>query len=114
MIRYLVTVYELPNVIAPEDTIACSGDEIQLFGSGANTYQWDNGFFNGELFVPETSGYHIVTGVDSNRCENTDTMYVEIKENPEISYTVTPVIYGNDANIMVSGEPLGRLWYCRV
>ena len=98
----LVTVYELPNVIAPEDTIACSGDEIQLFGSGANTYQWDNGFFNGELFIPEISGYHIVTGVDSNRCENTDTMYVEIKENPEISYTVTPVIYGNDANIMVT------------
>ena len=98
----LVTVNELPNVIAPNDTIACDGDEIQLFGSGANAYQWDNGYFNGELFIPETSGYHVVTGVDSNRCENTDTMYIEIKENPEISYTVSPVIYGNDANIMVT------------
>ena len=29
-------------------------------------------------------------------------MYVELKENPEISYTVKPVIYGNDANIMVT------------
>ena len=98
----LVTVFDLPNVIAPDDTVVCKGDEIQLFGAGANTYQWDNGYFNGEPFEPETSGYHIVTGVDSNRCENTDTMYIELMENPSISYTVKPVTFGNDASIMVS------------
>jgi gliding motility-associated-like protein len=104
-VRYdsvLVTVHDLPNVIAPNDTLACRGDEIQLFGLGANTYQWDNGYFNGELFIPETPGFHIVTGIDSNRCENTDTMYIEIKENPEINYTINPVVYGNDASIMVT------------
>ena len=91
----------LPNVAAAEDTIVCRGDGIQLYGSGAETYEWDYGFFNGELFSPETSGNYIVTGTDSNRCENSDTIYVAIMENPIIDYTVTPVVYGNDATIMV-------------
>ena len=97
-----MTVNSLPIVIAPEDTVVCLGDEIQLFGFGAETYEWNYGFFNGELFYPETSGNYIVIGTDPNRCENTDTMYIEIMENPVISYTISPVVYGNDANIMVT------------
>ena len=97
-----IIVNTLPNVIAPEDTVVCIGDEIQLFGSGAETYEWDYGFFNGELFYPEISGNYIVIGTDSNRCENKDSMFIEIMENPVINYTVSPVIYGNDANIMVT------------
>ena len=96
-----MVVNSLPDVVAPNDTVVCRGDEIQLFGSGAETYEWDYGFFNGELFIPEASGNYIVTGTDSNRCENTDTIYVEMMENPVIDYTVTPVVYGNDATIMV-------------
>ena len=96
-----MVVNSLPEVVAPNDTVVCRGDEIQLFGSGAETYEWDYGFFNGELFIPEASGNYIVTGTDSNRCENTDTIYVEMMENPIIDYTVTPVVYGNDATIMV-------------
>ena len=96
-----MVVNSLPEVVASNDTVVCRGDEIQLFGSGAETYEWDYGFFNGELFTPEASGTYIVTGTDSNRCENTDTIYVEMMENPVIDYTVTPVIYGNDATIMV-------------
>ena len=97
-----MTVNSLPVVIAPEDTIVCSGDEIQLYGSGAETYEWNYGFFDGELFSPEISGNYIVIGTDSNRCENIDSMFIEIMDNPVINYTVSPVIYGNDANIMVT------------
>ena len=28
-----MVVHSLPDVVAPNDTIVCSGDEIQLFGS---------------------------------------------------------------------------------
>jgi gliding motility-associated-like protein len=97
-----IIVNSLPNVIAPEDTVVCNGDEIQLFGSGAEAYEWNYGFFNGELFSPEISGNYIVIGTDSNRCENIDSMFIEIMENPVINYTVSPVIYGNDANIMLN------------
>ena len=97
-----IIVNSLPIVIAPEDTVVCSGDEIQLYGSGAEAYEWNFGFFNGELFSPEISGNYIVIGTDSNRCENIDSMSIEIMENPVINYTVSPVIYGNDANIMVT------------
>ena len=98
----LVTVFDLPNVMAPNDTVVCDGDEIQLFASGANNYDWDNGYFNGELFMPDNSGYHIVTGIDSNSCENSDTMYIELMDNPTITYSVNPVVFGNDASIMVT------------
>jgi gliding motility-associated-like protein len=92
----------LPYVVAPEDTVVCRGDEIQLYGSGAETYEWNYGIFNGELFSPEISRNYIVIGTDSNMCENKDSIFVEIMENPVINYTVSPVIYGNDANIMVT------------
>jgi len=52
--------------------------------------------------MPDNSGYHIVTGIDSNSCENSDTMYIELMDNPTITYSVNPVVFGNDASIMVT------------
>ena len=97
----IIDLFDLPNIKAPEDTTLCLGEEIQLFGSGAQTYLWDNGYFNGELLSPDYSSFYILTGIDSNGCRNFDTTYIEVTENPVISYTTTSVIYGNDATIMV-------------
>jgi gliding motility-associated-like protein len=97
----IIGLFDLPNVKAPEDTTLCLGEEIQLFGSGAQTYLWDNGYFDGELLSPDYSSFYILTGIDSNGCRNFDTTYIEVTENPVISYTTKSVIYGNDATIMV-------------
>ena len=96
-----INLFDLPNIKAPEDTILCLGDEIQLFGSGAQTYLWDNSYLDGELISPNYSSFYILTGIDSNGCRNLDTTYIEVTENPVISYTTTSAIYGDDATIMV-------------
>jgi hypothetical protein len=100
-----IFVNELPNVFAGNDTIVCELDELFLNGSGAVSYYWDMGIVDGISFIPDSSDLYTVLGIDSNGCENTDTIFVDIAPLPKISSVeVIDVEYGNDGAIFVDVE----------
>ncbi len=82
-----VTVNPLPAVSAGPDQTICAGDAATLSGSGANTYTWDNGVTDGLAFNPAATATYVVTGTDTNTCQNTDTVVVNVTPLPP-----TPVI----------------------
>mgnify|MGYP000562859004 CR=1 FL=1 len=85
-----IIVHELPDVYAGEDFYVCDGYEATLNGSGAGgagVYIWDNGVTDGVPFLQtETFIDYVVTGIDSNTCQNTDTIQVEVKLNPLVHF----------------------------
>lgn len=88
----LVTVYDLPAVIAGADLAVCEGQTATLTGSGADTYDWDNGIADNTPFTPTATTTFILTGTDANGCENTDTVLVTVNNLPAVNA-------GNDLTI---------------
>jgi len=88
-----VTVNPLPNVVGhvSADSI-CQGTAQVLTGSGAVTYQWDNGVADGDTFIqtihrPRGDSrvfYYTVTGTDANGCSNNNTDSVTIFFTPDV------------------------------
>ena len=64
-------------------TICGSPDTIQLVGTGASTYTWNNGVLNGQPFAPANGvTKYVVTGTDIRGCKNTDTVTVTVLPKP--------------------------------
>jgi hypothetical protein len=74
----IVTVNQLPSVNAGINQSICQGESITLIGIGATTYSWNNNVINNVAFVPLTSNNYIVTGTDSNGCQDKDTVLVTV------------------------------------
>lgn len=70
-----VLVHPLPIVDAGQDLNICFGALISLNASGAQSYIWDNGIVNGEIFSA-FSGIFTVIGIDEFGCKNTDQLEV--------------------------------------
>ncbi len=78
-----VTVNPLPAVNAGPDQTVCEGTQVTLSGSGANTYNWDNGITDNVAFTPAVGTVtYTVTGTDGNGCQNTDQVDVTVNPNP--------------------------------
>ena len=88
-----VLVHELPAVTAGVDaTEICLGDQVTFTGGGADTYTWDEGVIDGELFEPttaETTTY-TVTGTDGNGCVNTASVDVLVFALPTVTANADP------------------------
>ncbi|MBP6458576.1 MAG: gliding motility-associated C-terminal domain-containing protein [Crocinitomicaceae bacterium] len=78
-----VVVFDPPVVNGNDITICGSPDTIQLVGTGASTYTWNNGVLNGQPFVPANGvTKYVVTGTDIRGCKNTDTVTVTVLPKP--------------------------------
>ena len=88
-----VLVHELPTVTASvDDAEICLRDQITFTGGGADTYTWDEGVIDGELFEPttaETTTY-TVTGTDGNGCVNTASVDVLVFALPTVTANADP------------------------
>lgn len=84
-----VLFYPNPVVDAGPDVALCSGASIILAGSGAASYQWDQGVANGVAFVPSVIGstFYGVIGTDLNGCTDTDSLIVLVNPNPTVAFT---------------------------
>ena len=81
-----VTVNALPIVVANTSALAiCSGDDVTLSGSGANTYNWSNGVIDATAFTPATTQTYTVIGTDINNCVDSATITVVVNANPTVS-----------------------------
>jgi hypothetical protein len=85
----MVTVNAIPFVNAGIDQTVCTGNTVTLSGNGATTYSWNNGVSNGVGFNPTVSNEYIVTGIDINGCQGTDTVSVTVNNVSSSSLTET-------------------------
>ncbi len=79
-----VTVNALPTVGAGTDASICQGASTTLTGTGADTYNWDNGLGAGATHSPSpstTTTYTVTGTVTATGCQNTD----------QVTVTVTPL-----------------------
>lgn len=91
-----VTINGLPNVsyALSGGSIICNGGSVTLSGTGADTYTWDNGVLNGQLFSPITTMDYIVTGTSTTTgCSNTDTVTITV--NQPTTNTITESTCGD-------------------
>jgi gliding motility-associated-like protein len=88
----VVTVNPLPIVSAGVDQIICIGTSVTLSGSGAISYEWDNGITDGIQFTPFSSTTYTVIGTDVNGCKNSDNVNLIVNPLPIVGA-------GNDISI---------------
>ena len=80
-----VTVFDLPTVVAGNDTVIGIGGEAVLWATGTNNFVWTPEPSQcietncSEIYViPNQATLYIVDGVDGNTCHNYDTVLVDI------------------------------------
>lgn len=101
----LVTVFDLPTISAGPDLFVCEGDTVMLNGSGAISYEWDNGILNGQSFTPSLGNtVYTVIGTDVNGCKAQDFMILVVNTLPDVYAGVdVNVCEGNDIVLTGSG-----------
>jgi hypothetical protein len=85
----LLTILTAPTVVANllGFTEICAGDQITVYGSGADEYTWNNGVTDNVLFAPVAgTNDYIITGTNSTTgCTNKDTITIIVNQLPYIS-----------------------------
>lgn len=82
-----------PIVSAGPDQLICLGSYTIVTGSGAATYQWDNGVVNNQPFSPAATTTYTVTGTSAAGCQGTDQVVVAIEPPTNVAFSA-PVIAG--------------------
>ena len=80
----LVTVNQLPPVVAINDVAICRGDSTVLLATGAPSYTWTGGIQNGDYVSPSQTTTYYVTGTAANGCKKTDSVLVFVHQLPMI------------------------------
>lgn len=106
----IVTVNPLPDVVANADTTSiCIGNTVLLFGTGANSYLWDNGAINNAFNSPNVTTLYTVEGTDAKGCKNTDQIEITVYELPDVQITADTNLVCEGDSIILSGT--GALTY---
>ncbi|MEQ8580529.1 MAG: YHYH protein [Marinoscillum sp.] len=101
-----IVVNMLPTVVASATSLSvCSGEEITLTGSGADTYMWDHNVTDGESFIIALTTTFTVTGTDANGCTASDAITITVNEAPQITATAstTEICAGETVTLSGSG-----------
>ena len=110
-----VIVNMLPNVYAGADQTLCEGESTVLSGTGAVSYQWNNGITNNQAFNAMTTTTYIVTGTDINGCVNTDDVNVNVLLWPIVSINASgPTSFCEGDSVLltsVSESGMSYQWY---
>ncbi len=87
-----ITVEPQPTVNAGADTTICENESLLLFGTGAQTYVWDNGVVDSVAFNPSVGTVtYTVTGTNAGGCSNTDQIVVNTLVSPSANLVATPI-----------------------
>ncbi|EJF54027.1 hypothetical protein SapgrDRAFT_2361 [Saprospira grandis DSM 2844] len=78
-----ITVYPRPMVQANASAFSiCQGEPLLLYGSGANSYSWDNNVVDGQAFYPQSNGNYLLTGTDLNGCTAMSGISITVNPTP--------------------------------
>lgn len=92
-----VSIYPLPLIDAGEDEIICENQTIEIIASGGDNYTWNtNAWLTDNLdgsasVTPLQSSWFHVTGFNDFGCPGTDSVFVEVREAPELILNLEPV-----------------------
>lgn len=82
----LDVIVSIPAVeITSTASIVCAGTEVLLYGTGAQTYVWDNGIMDSVAFQIDTTATYSVIGTDSVGCMGSDVITITVNQNPDVS-----------------------------
>lgn len=86
-----IVVNSLPQVQlqGPANNGVCFGESVILSASGANSYSWDNGVVDGQSFTPQSAQSYTVTATDTNACQNTASIFVDVYALPALVLFLT-------------------------
>jgi gliding motility-associated-like protein len=80
-----VIVNAQPQVSGGGNRSVCEGESLSLSGSGASTYQWDQGLVNGQVFQVQNSRTYQVIGTDTKGCKDTAQVQITANARPQVS-----------------------------
>ncbi|GAA0874644.1 hypothetical protein GCM10009118_10520 [Wandonia haliotis] len=109
----LVTVHDLPTVFAGNDIVSCAGETVLLTASGAVTYVWDNGVYDGVPFIPLDTTVYTVTGTDQYGCQNTDDLTVYVVPNPVVTFVADTLEGCSPLTVTFTNQSTGNLDNCQ-
>jgi len=98
----IVTVNQLPTITAQSKTL-CFGQNTMLEGKGANSYVWDGGIFDAQLFTPTKTQTYNVTGTDGNGCKSTSLATVTVHQLPTIIAQSQTICIGQSTKLSANG-----------
>lgn len=96
-----VEVYGLPNILLPNDTTICLGNEIELTASGATSYEWLSNQFTpagtaNKIKVKPTHNCRFwVKGFSEQGCQNQHSVWVKVQHEPVVGLADTTIIIGD-------------------
>ncbi|REJ84858.1 MAG: PKD domain-containing protein [Bacteroidetes bacterium] len=107
-----VTVNALPIINAGPDRTICNGSTISISATGATSYNWNPTGMTGSsiLVSPSSNTTYIVTGINSNGCQNSDTVNVMVNPSPSISLTPVFICQGFSAVIDAGNSGSSYTW----
>jgi hypothetical protein len=108
-----VVVNPLPTVTANASaTTVCDGSSVTLTGSGATSYAWTGGVFDGIAFNATATTTYTVTGTDANGCSGTDMITINVNPLPTVTAnaTSTTICSGSDEILTGSGTATSYSW----
>ncbi|MBL0316489.1 MAG: T9SS type A sorting domain-containing protein [Flavobacteriales bacterium] len=90
-VNLLIVVNPLPvvNATALPSNEICDGDDVALFGDGAQDYVWTLGVQDGVAFTPAGSATYSVTGTDANNCSSTVDVSIVVHDLPTVALSLT-------------------------
>jgi gliding motility-associated-like protein len=98
----------LPSVnVNASSTIICSGTNVILNGSGANTYNWSGNAIDGVSFPLSSSQTYTVTGTDLNGCSDTAVVSINVNNLPVIVASINNPIVCEGSSVVLTGSGLG-------
>lgn len=100
----LDVVVSIPVVSTNTPQAVCAGTEVLLYGSGAESYAWNNGLTDSLAFEADTTTTYTVTGTDSIGCTDTDTVTLTVHPLPAVNAGADfAVCEGNDITLTGQG-----------
>ena len=79
--------FSLPNVSSNfSDSLICEDDTIIFYGTGASSYIWNNNILDSTIIIGPQEGDYIVTGTDSNNCQNSYQFFLSTEFCPREPY----------------------------
>jgi hypothetical protein len=98
-------IYTTLNVTANSSANSvCEGSLITLTGSGASSYTWSGGVYNGVSFKPTITKTYTVTGSDETGATGTNTITIYVNTLPSVTANASNTTICNGENVILSGS----------
>ncbi len=107
---------DLPVVEAlATQTSLCVGDELTLYGGGAQQYTWSDNVVNGVPFLVDVNsqGTYFVTGTSEDGCSSEDSISILVNPLPDVqlNFDEQAFLCANTGNILLTeGLPAGGVY----